>query len=283
MNISGIVAESTNTLLSANTDSPRRSALMLAEYALGMTHTELLTKWDTEVSEPQKKHIRALTERRAAGEPAAYITGIKEFYGRDFRVSRDTLIPRPETELLTERALQCLSTQERLNFADLGTGSGCIGITLLCEAPAWHGILVDTSEEALHIARQNATELSVSGNAKFIRCDMCSCPVRTESLDLCIGNPPYVRQSEIHLMDKEVYEYEPHSALFSGDNGLYHLKGAIREAARMLKCNGRLLLEHGESQGRETESFLHEQGFWKDIKIHKDFAGLDRFCEAIKI
>ena len=205
------VREATRTLHEAAVDSPRLSAELILQHVCGISRVELATRPETFLSSDQLSRMTGLLRRRADGEPAAYLLGQREFYGRDFRVTPATLIPRPETEHLIEAALK--GCDGPVNFADLGTGSGCIAVTLCAERPDWRGLMVDLSGRALAVACQNAVRHDVRRRLQPVRADFTRPLLRPESLDLLVSNPPYVGKTEYEGLSAEVRDFEPVTAL----------------------------------------------------------------------
>ncbi|MBD5416384.1 MAG: peptide chain release factor N(5)-glutamine methyltransferase [Desulfovibrio sp.] len=268
-------------LTEAGVDSPRLCARLLCAYALGLTKLGVALAPERELDEVEAARLAALAARRATGEPLAHITGTREFFGRDFRVTRHTLVPRPETELLVETALELLPAGP-LMFADMGTGSGCIGISLACERPLWRGILLEKSAEALRMARENAAALLGREGAgpgasrlALVLADLFAPPLRARALDLVISNPPYIGEGERPQVMDEVLRFEPASALFSPAEGLAHLAAVGEAARRLLRAGGLVILEHGAAQGAAVRGLLARQGF-TGIGTRRDLAGLER-------
>lgn len=219
-------------LSESGVDSPRLSAELLLARALGMDRSALLKLLLLEPEkrlEPQVLDLaRSLVERRSKGEPAAYILGFREFYGRDFNVTPDTLIPRPETELLVDLALERARSLSRPGiFADFGTGSGCLAVTLACELPLWRGVALDTSRPALTVARENARRNCPEQARRllWLEADFTLPPLAPASLDLLVANPPYVSEAEYRTLAPGVREFEPKSALVPATSGAPCRKG----------------------------------------------------------
>lgn len=295
------VREATRTLAEAAVDSPRLSAELILRHVCGISRVELATRPETPLTADQRSRMTGLLRRRAEGEPAAYLIGQREFYGRDFRVTPATLIPRPETELLIETALK--SCQGPLRFADLGTGSGCIAVTLCAERADWRGVMADLSGRALAVACQNAARHKVRERLLAVRADFTRPLLRPASLDLLVSNPPYVGQTEYEGLSAEVRDFEPVTALVPGFvdsdkipghghhhhahaappadeiEGLEHLEAVAREAFTALKPGGLLLMEHGWKQGPALKVWL-ESHTWENVLIHQDLAGRDRLVSA---
>ena len=202
-------------------DSPRLSAELLLRHVLGISRVELATRPESAVPAAALTRLEGLLRRRVQGEPVAYLIGQREFFGRDFIVTPATLIPRPETEILVETALEALPAAG-VAFADLGTGSGCIAVTLCAERPGWRGIALDRSGRALSVAGRNARRHDTAGRLAFVRGDFLAPCLAPESLDLVVSNPPYVSLTEYAALSPEVRDFEPVTALvpsFADDGG----------------------------------------------------------------
>ena len=256
----------------AGVDSPELCGRLLAQRAFGLDHIKLVLAGERQAEPEEAARLARLVQRRSLGEPLAYILGKREFYGRDFLVSPATLIPRPETELLIEAALD-LAGQGSATFADLGCGSGCIGLTLLCERPAWRGLLCDISPQALAVAAANAGQLGCE--AAFLLADMRAPPLKPASLDLVISNPPYIATWDKRNVLPETLAWEPHLALFSEQDGLGHLQAAITAGQICLKPGGWLIVEHGWRQRAAVQTLFSRDGF-TNLRGLNDLAGLPR-------
>jgi release factor glutamine methyltransferase len=219
--------------------------------------------------------MREFVGRRAAGEPLQYITGFQDFYGREFRVTPDVLIPRPETELLVEAALE-VNTTDNAFICDVGTGSGCIAITLLCEIPGARAVAVDKSAAALEIARDNAAKQAVVDRAVFVVSDCFDAlDPREYQFDLIVSNPPYVSESALAGLQREVRDHEPLVALTPGVDGLSVIRRLLTQAPAYLKPKGHLLMEIGFDQGEAVRSLVDE-GVWCLVEVHPDLQGIPR-------
>jgi release factor glutamine methyltransferase len=209
---------STTYLGDHGSSSARLDAELLCAEALGLGRLDLYLQFDRPLDEHELTAIRALVRRRAKGEPVAYITGSREFYGRSYMVTPDVLVPRPETETLVERALMVLRERVdgRTRVADLGTGSGCIAITLAAETPGLEVVATDVSLAALEVARANAKRLDAA--VTFVECSWAD--ALAGHFDLIVSNPPYVTTHELESVDRDVRDFEPHTALLGGDRGL---------------------------------------------------------------
>ena len=247
----------------------RCDALVLFRHATGHDRAWLIGHDQDEVSPEHGAAFRALAERRLAGEPVAYLTGEREFFGRPFAVSPAVLIPRPETELLVELAL--VRAPQAARVLDLGCGSGCIPVTLKLERPDLQVTAVDISSAALQMARDNAARLSA--DIRFVESDWFAV-FDGETFELIVSNPPYIEQHDPHLAQGDL-RFEPRHALTDEADGLAHLRRIIAQAPVHLKSGGWLLFEHGWDQGPGSRTLLEAAGF-AEVQTWIDLAGLDR-------
>lgn len=248
----------------------RSEARLLLRQVLGCDEAWLIAHGEAPLSAAQAAQYRGLCARRIAGEPVAYISGSREFYGREFAVNPAVLIPRPETELLVELALARLPQGARV--LDLGTGSGCIGITLAAERADLQVLLVDASTAALEVARGNAQRWAPA-NTTLLASNWYAA-VGEERYDLIISNPPYVAEGDAHLAQGDL-RFEPRSALAAGDDGLADIRYIIAGARNHLLPGGWLLFEHGYDQAEACAVLLDAAGFCERV-AERDLAGIVR-------
>lgn len=249
---------------------PRAEARLLLAYALGAPVEALIARPERAVDEQTAARFAALARRRRQGEPVAYLLGEKEFYGRRFAVSPAVLVPRPETELLVQLALQRLRQRSAPRVLDLGTGSGCIAITLALECPGAAVVAVDRSADALAVARANAQRLGAA--VAFVPGDWYQ-PVGGR-FDLVVANPPYVAAADPHLAE---LQREPQHALVAGADGLADLRRIVAGAPARLNSGGALVVEHGYDQGASVRELFAQAGF-SGIETCCDLAGIERAC-----
>jgi release factor glutamine methyltransferase len=224
-------------------------ANLLARKVLGWSRADLLMRQDEPPPDGFEPEFNALIERRARREPAAYICGRQEFWSRDFEVTPDVLIPRPETELIVEELFNLLPVDAPAlprRIADIGTGSGCIAISVAAERPHVHVVATDISRAALDVARRNADRIGVTPRIEFIECVYLA--GTTGAFDFILSNPPYISNADYENLAPEVREYEPHTALQAGDDGLRDIRQIIDVAAERLKPGGTLFMEIGHTQ-----------------------------------
>ncbi len=250
-------------------------ARLLLRHVLGQSAVWLETHRDHPVLAQVATQFSMLLRRRAAGEPIAYLVGHREFYGREFAVTPDVLIPRPETELLVDLAKAKLAAGKTATILDLGTGSGCIAVTLALELPAARVTAIDASSAALAVARRNAE--SLGADVEFLLSDwFAALPARR--FDLIVANPPYVAAGDPHLTEGDL-RFEPLAALTDHADGLAAIRRIIASAPSWLVDGGWLLLEHGYDQGPSVRALLAAAGFAR-IEQHRDLAGIVRASAA---
>ncbi len=255
----------------ADSDSPKLDAEILLGLVTGKSRSWIIAFDDSELSAEQLHQLSALLERRAGGEPIAWLTGHREFWSLDLAVSPDTLIPRPDTELLVEQALSRLPAQPA-NILDLGTGTGAIALAIASERPDCQAIGVDRIAAAVALAESNAQRLGIT-NAQF-RLGHWFSAVSGEQFALIVSNPPYIDEADEHLRQGDV-RFEPHSALVSAENGLADIRQIAAKAGEHLLAGGWLLLEHGWQQAQQVRAILRENGF-TGIATCQDYGGNDR-------
>ena len=225
------------------------------------------------LSATQVERFQQLIKRRLTGEPIAYLVGEREFYGRDFSVTPAVLIPRPETELLVELTLE-LDLPDTAQIADIGTGSGCIGLTLTAERPGWTISLCDLSDEALQVAASNSQRLGLDARTQCLHGDLLDALPNGQSLHAIVSNPPYIADGDHHLEQGDL-RFEPAMALSSGTDGLDTLKRLVNQSPQYLLPGGWLLMEHGYDQAAAVRELLKASGF-SQIASHRDLAGIER-------
>jgi len=277
----------TTRLRAAGLPEPRREANSLLMHATGRGQAFLFTHSDDELTAEQLLTFRNSVERRAAGEPFQYIAGRQEFYGLEFEVTPDVLIPRPETELLVETALELLKGTEAPTFCDVGTGSGCIAVALLHEHGGARGLALDISPAALAVAARNAARHGVAGRLRLLVSD-CFDALRADEhegarevddegarFDLIASNPPYVAEDALDGLQREVREHEPRLALTPGGDGLSVIRRLVSEAPAFLKPGGHLLLEIGFDQHERVRALV-DPARWTLLDIRRDLQGIPR-------
>ncbi len=260
--------------LSEVSESPRLDAEALLAWALRIPRAYLFTHPEEEVQDQPATEISAAIERRANGEPIAYITGSKEFWSMELNVNPDTLVPRPETEILVEQALTLIPQDGPCRILDLGTGGGAIAIAIASERAQSLIVAIDSSREALNVAEQNARRHKIK-NITFLQGNWAE-PVADQTFDLIVSNPPYVRDDDPALED---LKFEPITALAAGPDGLDAIRKIAKDARTVIEPNGCILLEHGAEQQDAVATVLRGNG-WTNLACFKDLAGQPRVSTA---
>ena len=255
--------------------TPDLDAELLLVHILGTSRARLRSHPEEAASAAQSRRYTELLERRATGEPLAYVIGRRDFWSLRLTVTPAVLVPRPETELLVERAL-ALRHEEFGRVVDLGTGSGAIALTLASERPGWQVAATDVSEEALAIARTNAESLDLK-RVQFLHGSWFE-PLVGRTFDLIVSNPPYVAEDDPAMQDPAL-RHEPRGALTPGGDGMASLRAIIAAAPDYLERDGWLLLEHGSDQAAEVTRELVARGL-RHVRSHRDLAGHERMTEA---
>lgn len=259
-------------------DRARRDAEALLLHHIGRDRAWLMAHGGDEFGGCRAVSYAALLTRRLRGEPIQYITGEAEFYGLPFRVTRDVLIPRPETEHLVEKVIALCGTLEQARIADVGTGSGAIAVALAHALPEAQVMATDVSGAALAIARENAERNGVAERVRFMQGDLLA-PVRGERFDVVAANPPYVPEEDRASLDVEVREFEPETALYAGRGGMDVYRRLIPHAADVLAPGGYVVLEIGHGQREAVAALLEASGF-TGVEFVPDLQGIARVAVA---
>lgn len=280
MNIAEALSSCSAELAENDVPNARQDAIQLVGFATGRAKTYLIAHPETELTAEQVSRLQELTRRRASREPLQYVIGQQEFYRLMFEVTPDVLIPRPETEILVERAIGFLSNRTSPRFCEIGTGSGCIAISVLHEVANASAVACDVSGKAIDVAGRNANRNGVAGRLELIMSDVFNSFPATK-FDAVLSNPPYVPEIDLATLQPEVRDHEPEVALSPGGDGLSVIERLINEAPRFLKTDGMLLIEMGFNQsGRVGE--MVDDSVWADINFLPDLQGIPRIFSAVK-
>lgn len=256
-------------------ESPRLDAEILLADQLGIKRLDLYLRFDQPVKPRERDAYRERIRRRAAREPVAYILGTCGFHSLELRVTRDVLIPRPETETLVDTALEWLADRTEPRVADVGTGSGCIAAAIAAGCQSARVLATELSEEAAGVARDNLDRLELAGRVE-VRTGRTLEPVAADGpFDLIVSNPPYIRTAELAELAPEITEFEPTSALDGGADGLDVYRELIPAAAELLAEGGALMVEVGYDTGEGVQALFREKGF-RDVETRADLGGIDR-------
>jgi release factor glutamine methyltransferase len=273
-----------SALTSASASIARRDAETLLAHLLQRDRAYLFAHPEAELSEAEFAAFAELTNRRAAHEPLQHLTGQQEFFGLTLRVTPDTLIPRPETELLVESVLAWARTQASpLNILDIGTGTGAIALALATHLPTAHLIATDLAPAALAVARHNAASLALTTRIRFLESDLLTSIPSTARFDAIVSNPPYIPLTDAPTLAPEVRDHEPHTALFAGPDGLDLYRRLIPAAHAALNPNGLLALEFGFGQREAIRTLLEATpSAWHSIRFLDDYAAIPRVALALR-
>jgi release factor glutamine methyltransferase len=292
MNVRTALREAIVRLESESVPSAGLAAELLLLHVLQRDRTWIYAHPESLLSGDQWQNYFALVARRAAGTPVQYLTGAQEFWGLEFEVTPDVLIPRPETEHVVEVAFARMSARksETLRIADAGTGSGCLAVALAIELPRARIFATDVSAAALDVARRNAAKHSVAARIEYLECNLLDAFLSEGTLpaaapdvafDLIVSNPPYVALADVASLPREVRDHEPAVALFAGESGLDLYAPLIDQARDLLSPGGALVIELGYNGAEHVASLLSSEA-WRDIEIANDLAGIARVASALR-
>ena len=253
---------------------------ILLSSLLNVDRSQLIINHNKIVKNNEKKNFFFLINRRKKNEPISYITGYKEFWNNNFKVDKNVLIPRPDTETIVEQVLSYLRPQSNKKILDIGTGSGCIIISILKERKKCKGVGIDISKNAIKLAKYNAKIQHIKNRINFFHSDIDN--FLTDKYDLIISNPPYIKQHEINGLEKDIKNYEPRVALNGGIDGYSKIRLTIKRSSALIKKNGKLFLEIGSNQVMETLKILKINGFFVN-KLVKDLTNRNRCVVSTKI
>lgn len=274
--IGQVLTRWTQRIESQGIDAPRLSVEVITAWFFGIDRLKLLLSREQTLASSEVDNLESWLGRREKGEPLAYIIGHKEFYGQGFYVSDQVLIPRPETELLIETVKELFAPQERFRFADIGTGSGIIGVVLAGLFAESRGVLFDISIPALGVARQNVSRYQL-GNRLALVCSDLASAISPDSLELLVANLPYIPEQDVKTVSLEIKNFEPQLALAAGHSGLDAMAPLFKQGAKVLKEGGWLVLEFGSGQLLSLlEHITASTPPWDQVRTYQDFSGQDR-------
>jgi release factor glutamine methyltransferase len=274
VSIATAIKAATEELRAHGVNEARLDAALLLSHALGCDRSFLIAHDDLALSPEQSQTFAAFVARRAAGEPLQYITGHQEFFKLDFEVTSDVLIPRPETELIVETALELFPDNTDFTFADVGTGSGCIAISILHERQLARATAIDESARALKVAAKNARRHQVINRMRMVQADLFRGLPEPEVFDLIVSNPPYVPDGDLSALQREVRR-EPRSALAGGIDGLDLIRRLLEETPRRLSAGGYLIFEFGIDQDEAIRARVVGD-IWELVEMRRDLQQIPR-------
>jgi release factor glutamine methyltransferase len=280
------IKRSTEFLTKKGVESPRLQTELLLAHLLKLPRMQLYLNFERTLMSQEVESFRELIKRRGQREPVQHIIGATSFCGLEIAVSRDVLVPRPETELLAERGWTFLNQLSTINHApstalDFGTGSGCLAIALACKCPAAEVYAIDVSAPALALARQNAARHGLEGRIRFLQSDGFAAVPEATRFDLILSNPPYIPSADIATLDPEVRDYDPRLALDGGADGLDYGRRLAAECGPLLRSHGRLMLEFGDGQADRMRGIFEAQK-WIVEAIQDDYSHQPRIMVARK-
>ena len=279
MNLILAINKANQKLKNQGITSSRLDCEILMSAVIGKEKEDIILNPNEFISEKKMKIFNDLIDERAKKKPVAYLTGAKEFWKYQFYVTKDVLIPRPETEIIIEQALILTKNKKNLRFLDIGVGSGCIILSLLKEKTNFLGTGIDVSKESLRICKINSDKLGVSNRIKLFKSDIDN--FTFGKYDLIVSNPPYINNFDLKCLDDDVIGYEPIKALDGGVEGLSQIKKVIRKSSKLIKKNGTLILEIGFGQKNKVVSLLKDNGFYIN-RIIRDLSNKDRCIISTK-
>ena len=279
MNIFEATKIGNNILKKKGIKSYKLDSEILMAQVLHNSRMDIILNSDTSLSDKETTLYNSLIEQRLKKKPIAYLTGRKEFWKYEFDVNKDVLIPRPDTEIIIEQAVKLTKNKSRLKILDIGVGSGCILLSILKERKGFYGTGIDICKKTLNICKTNVKKLELFDRIKLFKSDIDN--FKYGKYDLIVSNPPYIKKFDLKYLEKDVYDYEPKSALDGGLDGLSTIKKVIYNSSNLIKRNGILILEIAFDQNDKVKKILRRNGYY--IKnIVKDLAGNNRCIISIK-
>ena len=279
MNILSAINKANLLLKSNGVVSSKLDCEILISEVLKTNRANMILNMNKNLTTDQLSYFNKLIEQRSKKKPIAYLTGKKEFWKYQFYVTKDVLIPRPDTELIVEKVLELTKNKLSLNFLEIGVGSGCIILSILKERKNYYGTGIDISRKSLEICKINSDNLEVFNRMRLYKSDIDN--FRYGKYDLIISNPPYIKKFDLKYLDKDVINYEPQSALNGGLDGLSEIKKVVSNSTKLIKKNGILVLEIGFDQTEKIKEILRKNDFFVK-KVFKDLAKNNRCIVSIK-
>jgi len=278
--INTVLFKSTDYLKKNNITSAALDSELLLSSIINKSREEMIIDSEDKIDEINIKKFKNLIERRKNREPVAYILNKKDFWTSTFYVNKDVLIPRPDTEILIQEVLSYFPEKKSISVLDIGTGSGCIILSLLKDRKKFKGIAIDKSKKALKVAEINAKIHQLENRVKFIKTSVDN--FFKGKYDLVVSNPPYIKHIDLKYLDKDVYKYEPTIALKGGNDGLTLIKTVVKKSSKLLKKGGKLIFEIGYDQKFKVKNLLKNEKFYVN-KIVKDYGNKNRCIICTKI
>ena len=280
MNIQSALTEGLNILKNKSILSAKLDSEILMAKALGKKREYIILNNDKIIKEQNLKYFKKLVHERATRKPIAYLLNKKFFWNSEFYVNKNTLIPRPDTEIILEQVLKFTKNKNYLNILDIGVGSGCILLSVLKERKNFYGTGIDISKNSLDVCKMNAKKLQLDRRVKFFKSDVDKFAIG--KYDLIVSNPPYIKTCDLKYLESDVIKFEPKLALDGGLDGLSVIRKVIKKSSELLKKNGKFILEIGFDQKNKVIKLLNNKGFYINSTV-KDLANNDRCIISTKI
>jgi release factor glutamine methyltransferase len=280
MNIENILNKGISILQKNKIPNPQLDCEILLSNLIKRDKKHIILNPKELLNSEQLGKFKNLIERRKKGEPIAYLINKKGFWKDEFFVNRDVLIPRPDTELIIEQVLRIYSKERQLQVLDIGTGSGCILLSILKERSNFYGTGIDISRKSINVSKFNAKQLNLTNRVKFFHSSVDN--FKIGKYDLIVSNPPYIELLDLKYLEKDVVNFEPELALSGGIDGFLNIRKVIKKAKTLIKKNGKFILEIGFNQKNKVKKILKEEGFYINKAI-KDYGNNDRCIISTKI
>ena len=280
MNIENTLILGKKTLKANNIPNPFLDSEILLSKSIDKDKKYIILNSKKIIKNEQLMNFNSFIDRRKEGEPIAYLTNKKEFWKNEFYVDKDVLIPRPDTELIIEQVLKTSTKQSQLQVLDIGTGSGCILLSIIKERPNFYGTGIDISKESIKVSKINAKQLNLTNRVKFFH--SCVDNFHIGKYDIVVSNPPYIELLSLKYLEKDVVNFEPRLALNGGLDGLSKIRKVISKTSVLIKKNGKFILEIGFNQKNKVKKILKKEGFYVN-KVLKDYGNNDRCIISTKI
>ena len=280
MNIENILKEGIGILQKNKISNPQLDSEILLSNSIKRDKKHIILNPKEVLNSEQLRKFKNLIERRKKGEPIAYLINKKEFWKDEFFVNKDVLIPRPDSELIIEQVLKIYSKDDQLQILDIGTGSGCILLSILKERSNFYGTGIDISKKSINVSKFNAKQLNLTNRVKFFHSSVDN--FNNGKYDIIVSNPPYIEQLSLKYLEKDVVNFEPKLALSGGFDGFSKIRKVINKASILIKKNGKFILEIGFNQKNKVIKILKDEGFYVNKAI-KDYGNNDRCIISTKI
>ena len=280
MNIENILNEGINILQKNKIANPQLDSEILLSDSIKRDKKHIILNPKEILNSEQLGKFKSLIERRKKSEPIAYLINKKEFWKDEFFVNKDVLIPRPDSELIIEQVLKIYSKDVQLQVLDIGTGSGCILLSILKERPNFYGTGIDISKKSINVSKLNAKQLNLTSRVKFFHSSVDN--FKIGKYDIIVSNPPYIKLFNLKYLEKDVINFEPKLALSGGFDGFSKIRNVIYKSKTLIKKNGKFILEIGFNQKNKVKNILKKEGFYINKAI-KDYGNNDRCIISTKI